>query len=161
MALETYRDFAENDFFFFTDAYSSGRMGNIMGAMAQGICEKYMKDIIDTYYEPQSARESHSKEKILKTHNLEKLIKFLDSEMDLKFERDTKNAMRIIDGYYFSTRYPGDDSIELTADDIKDCLYAVTKCRDATANMIEQLSQQEIETGILEEAALLEEDYEL
>ncbi len=81
--------------------------------------------------------------------------------MDLKFERDTKNAMRIIDGYYFSTRYPGDDSIELTADDIKDCLYAVTKCRDATANMIEQLSQQEIETGILEEAALLEEDYEL
>ena len=56
MALETYRDFAENDFFFFTDAYSSGRMGNIMGAMAQGICEKYMKDIIDTYYEPQSAR---------------------------------------------------------------------------------------------------------
>ena len=139
MALETYRDFAENDFLFFADAYSAGRMGNIMGAMAQGICEKYMKDIVDKYYEPENNAETNKKQNILKTHSLDKLIKFIDKEIGIKFETETKNAMRIIDGYYFSTRYPGDESVELTKEDIKDCLHAVTKCRDATAHMIETL----------------------
>ena len=42
MALETYFDFAENDFNYFTQSYRAGIVANMIGAMAQGICEKYM-----------------------------------------------------------------------------------------------------------------------
>ena len=45
MALNSYFDFAENDFQYFKASYDAGIVANMMGAMAQGICEKY----IDVY----------------------------------------------------------------------------------------------------------------
>lgn len=47
MALNSYFDFAENDFQYFKASYDAGIVANMMGAMAQGICEKYMKHLID------------------------------------------------------------------------------------------------------------------
>ena len=46
MALNSYFDFAENDFQYFKASYDAGIVANMMGAMAQGICEKYMKHLI-------------------------------------------------------------------------------------------------------------------
>ena len=46
MALNSYFDFAENDFQYFKVSYDAGIVANMMGAMAQGICEKYMKHLI-------------------------------------------------------------------------------------------------------------------
>ena len=46
MALNSYFDFAENDFRYFKASYDAGIVANMMGAMAQGICEKYMKHLI-------------------------------------------------------------------------------------------------------------------
>ena len=40
MALNSYFDFAENDFRYFKASYDAGIVANMMGAMAQGICEK-------------------------------------------------------------------------------------------------------------------------
>ena len=35
----------------------------------------------------------------------------------------------MIDGYYFSTRYPGEESIAIDQEDIEDCKAAVESCR--------------------------------
>ncbi|MBL6462515.1 MAG: HEPN domain-containing protein, partial [Blautia sp.] len=55
MALNSYFDFAENDFQYFKASYDAGIVANMMGAMAQGICEKYMKHLISEYYKPDDA----------------------------------------------------------------------------------------------------------
>ena len=55
MALNSYFYFAENDFQYFKASYDAGIVANMMGAMAQGICEKYMKHLISEYYKPDDA----------------------------------------------------------------------------------------------------------
>ena len=50
MALSSYFDFAENDFQYFKASYEAGIVANMMGAMAQGICEKYMKHLVSEYW---------------------------------------------------------------------------------------------------------------
>lgn len=45
--LKTYFDFAENNYDFLLAAYEQGLVGNVMGAMAQETCEKYLKHIIE------------------------------------------------------------------------------------------------------------------
>jgi hypothetical protein len=59
--LENYFDFAENDYAFFMAAYDHHMIANQMGAIAQGICEKYMKHIINEYVIPQSEVEANEK----------------------------------------------------------------------------------------------------
>ena len=65
MALNSYFDFAENDFQYFKASYDAGIVANMMGAMAQGICEKYMKHLISEYYKPDDAMQQKDFENIL------------------------------------------------------------------------------------------------
>lgn len=67
--LKTYYDFADNDYNFFLAAYKQGLVGNAMGAMAQEICEKYLKHIIDKYIIPDNLPDNSKKTEILRTHN--------------------------------------------------------------------------------------------
>lgn len=107
MALNSYFDFAENDFQYFKASYDAGIVANMMGAMAQGICEKYMKHLISEYYKPDDAMQQKDFENILRTHSLNRLMKFLKANMGAEFSKNTQTHMRMIDGFYFSTRYPG------------------------------------------------------
>ena len=129
MALSSYFDFAENDFQYFKASYDAGIVANMMGAMAQGICEKYMKHLISEYYKPDDAMRQKDFENILRTHSLNRLMKFLKGNMGLEFSKDTQSHMKMIDGFYFSTRYPGDDSIEIDGDDVETCNEAIELCR--------------------------------
>ena len=158
MALETYFDFAENDFNYFTQSYRAGIVANMMGAMAQGICEKYMKHIITEYDPVETSQEESKHNKILSTHSLDRLMKYLDKKMELPFGTDAKNAMKIIDGYYFSTRYPGDDSIELDQSDIEQCAIAINLCREEVLNMIKEIEELEESN---EEPSVSDDDFEL
>ena len=81
MALNSYFDFAENDFQYFKASYDAGIVANMMGAMAQGICEKYMKHLISEYYKPDDAIQQKDFENILRTHSLNRLMKFLKGNM--------------------------------------------------------------------------------
>lgn len=76
--LKTYFDYADNDYKFLADAYNSGIKGNHTCAMAQEICEKYLKDIIDSYIKSSfavSEREfQYAKDSVMRTHNLNKLL---------------------------------------------------------------------------------------
>lgn len=44
--MNTYLDFAENDYMFFRHAYDSGNKGTALAALGQNICERYLKHIV-------------------------------------------------------------------------------------------------------------------
>ena len=44
--LRTYKDFADNSYQYFMFAYNSGQLFNEMGAMAQSVCERYLKNFL-------------------------------------------------------------------------------------------------------------------
>lgn len=131
MALNNYWDFAENDYEYLMKSYENGIVANAMAALAQGVCEKYMKHIISECYIPASAEQDMAYGQIMRTHSLNKLMKFLQANLNFCFSDEAKTEMRSIDGFYFSSRYPGEDSIEVDADDIEHCISAIRQCREA------------------------------
>jgi len=141
MSLKNYFDFAENDYHYFVASCERDDVANIMGAIAQGICEKYMKHIIDEYQTPANASERAEKEAVLSEHPLNRLIHHIHTHLNVSFSHEAEAKMRNINGYYFNARYPGDDSVELTKEDIEDCLDAVKICRQEVLDMIKSLDQ--------------------
>lgn len=137
MALRTYLDFAENDYNYFRQSYEHGIVANAMAADAQEICEKYMKHVIDQYYMAASMEEQAEYETVMRPHNLLKLVKFIEGKMGISLSAEMKNDLRSINGYYFTARYPGDESIEVTRDDLELCMKAVTSCRDEIYRQME------------------------
>lgn len=127
--LETYFDFAENDYEFFMAAYKNGIVANQMAAIAQGICEKYLKHIITEYVRVEGEQKAQEKSSILRTHSLAKLLKYVRNNLE-DFQID-KRQVQMIDGYYFTTRYPGEESISIDQEDIEDCKTAVEICRES------------------------------
>lgn len=142
MAMTSYLDFAENDYKYFMTSYEHGIVANAMAADAQEICEKYMKHVIDKYFEPETEEEQTEYDIHMRTHNLNKLMRFLDQRMGLKFDREVKAEMQIINGYYFTARYPGDESIEVTKEDLDMCAEAVEHCRESILKMIHEIESE-------------------
>lgn len=136
MDLNKYYDFAENDYNLFVEIYKTGLVANLLGATAQGICEKYLKHLINEYYIPTSVVERADKQDIMRTHSLNKLMRFTKQKLDLHLPDDVSSEMRGIDGFYFSTRYPGCDSVELDKSDIEHCYLAINGCRDEIIKFI-------------------------
>lgn len=137
--LKTYFDFAENNYDFLLAAYEQGLVGNAMGAMAQETCEKYLKHIIEEYVVPQDLQGNAEKAEILRTHNLSKLSKYIVQYVsDIKLNRQ---ALNLINGLYFTTRYPGDESIVVEKEDIDDYIEAVKECRKSVIEFIEKTNK--------------------
>ena len=110
------------------------------GAIAQGICEKYLKHIITEYSVVHNEQEMQEKNSILRTHSLTKLIKYCRSHIE-DFEIDRKQ-IQMIDGYYFSTRYPGEESIAIDQEDIEDCKAAVESCRKCVLQYMKKRTEK-------------------
>ena len=51
--------------------------------------------------------------------------------------------MKMIDGFYFSTRYPGDDSIEIDGDDVETCNETIELCREEVLEFEKKLEKGE------------------
>ena len=96
MALSSYFDFAENDFQYFKASYEAGIVANMMGAMAQGICEKYMKHLVSEYYKPDNSIQQKDFENILRTHSLNRLMKFLKENMRMEFSKSTQTDRKSV-----------------------------------------------------------------
>ena len=121
---QNYFDFAENDYKFFMDAYNNNYVYNGMASLAQNACEKYLKHIIEAY-----CNESIEQLSVLKSHQLNKLIDFIDSELpDFECNEDT---IIKANGYYFASRYPGDQSFFVSEKDMKRCAEALDETRNA------------------------------
>ena len=95
-----YYDLAENDYEFLSYDYEHGRVGNILCSSAQNICERYLKY----------------------------LRRFITKNIP-DFECDW-SKITPADGYYFTTRYPGDDAFLVDKQDVDDCWKAVEYTRD-------------------------------
>ena len=73
---------------------------------------------------------------ILRTHNLKSLRKFIiENSIDLSIDWSKTLG---VDGYYFSTRYPGEDAMMVGPIDIDDAWAAVKETRRATIDYIER-----------------------
>ena len=132
--LKTYYDFADNNYDFLMAAYKNGLVGNAMGAMAQETCEKYLKHLIDEYVILGDSADNAKKTEILRTHNLTKLSKYISSHLpEVNLDRPSLN---LVNGLYFTTRYPGDESIMVEKDDLDEYIDAVKKCKNAVDELI-------------------------
>lgn len=132
--LKTYYDFADNNYDFLMAAYKNGLVGNAMGAMAQVTCEKYLKYLIDEYVILGDSADNAKKTEILRTHNLTKLSKYISSHLpEVNLDRPSLN---LVNGLYFTTRYPGDESIMVEKDDLDEYIDAVKKCKNAVDEFI-------------------------
>lgn len=125
----SYFDLAENDYQFLQYDRNAGRVGNLMCSVAQNICERYLKHLIDTYvFEIDTTN-------ILKSHSLKSLRRFIVQEIP-GFHADWKLILQA-DGYYFSTRYPGDNAFIVDKEDVDECWEAVEETRKAVLDYIE------------------------
>lgn len=96
-----------------------------------------MKHLIETSF-PAVTDPRYERERILKTHNLNRLMDCLKEDYGFQYSEETQYYMDIINGYYFSTRYPGDMTVRLDRDDITECQKAVEGCRSETLEKIRE-----------------------
>lgn len=148
---DTYLSFAENDYQFFADAYKLGLRGSAMAAEGQNICERYLKHIVSVYVVPDSEREKREKENVLKTHSLAKLIHYIKEDMKLSIPKEAEDSMYRIDGFYFTTRYPGDNSFHPGEQDVEAAMEAVEQAREYTYSVINYLHREGAQLWDMEE----------
>lgn len=130
MAQRTYWDFAEEDRNFLKDTYEEGYKRSAMAAMGQNICERYLKHIISEYVGTETQEEENQKEKALRTHNLRILEDYIRNDMGIAIPDDVDELLTKVNGYYFTTRYPGDESFLATEKDADNAYAAVEATRE-------------------------------
>lgn len=134
---ETYYDFAENDYKLLLHLEEQDQVWNSMCSIAQQTCERFLKHLISEYYQASSDTKKAMAEDVLKTHSLKKIEKFLTTELGLDIPEDLHKALSEVNGFYFETRYPGDDSFFADKDDVKEALNAVHQCKQFTDRIIQ------------------------
>lgn len=141
--LNSYKDYADNDYLFYKASLKEGYIYNAMASLAQGICEKYLKDIIDKFYVPTNNEENVGLKTVLHTHSLNKLEMFIYDHMPSLADDDLFEDILKADGYYFTSRYPGDESSFIGERDIKRCTIAVesAKSYNSKINLVKAKDQ--------------------
>ena len=130
MELRTYYDFALNDYEFLCELKKNGITANSIGAIAQNTCERFLKHLINEFV-PVTEDNRHFITDLLTTHNLNRLVYFWNQFSKNKIPDSVANQLKKINGFYFSTKYPGDDSQTLTEENIATCYEAVELCKQA------------------------------
>lgn len=64
-------------------------------------------------------------------------------DMGITIPDETKNNLQKIDGFYFTTRYPGDDSFVPDEDDIDDTWQAVKNTRATVLHLIHKIEKND------------------
>lgn len=134
--LNSYFSFAENDYLFFRHAYDSGNKGSALAALGQSICERYLKHIISEFAQPENRNEIQDKENVLRTHSLRRLMRYIQDDMGLDISDTAEISMDRIDGFYFTTRYPGSESFIPSEKDID----KASKARNFTLEICRRFS---------------------
>ena len=138
MELRTYYDFALDDYRFLCELKKSGITANSIGAIAQNTCERFLKYLINEFI-PVSEDNRQVITEILTTHSLNRLVFFWNRFSENRIPSDVLELLRRINGYYFSTKYPGDDCQTLSKDNILTCFEAVEACKQAVDEIITRM----------------------
>lgn len=133
--LINYYTFAENDYAFLKANMDENRISNAMTSIAQNICERYLKHLIEKYCIEIDCTS------VLKTHSLKRIIRFLDE--NLPNFTISKAKVILADGYYFSARYPGDESFFANREDVEICWEAVQETKRAVDEYLKNNEQKE------------------
>ena len=105
----------------------------------QQTAEKFLKHLITTYCTEAPVEQV---KECLKTHNMRKLLRFIQDNLS-DFSIDTKKVIGL-QGYYYETRYPGDNFFTATEEDVEICYEAIKEVKRAVDAFIEQRSRSEI-----------------
>ena len=152
-SIKSYYEIAENDFLWMQETMNNHKEGgtifNSACAHAQNTVEKYLKHIITML--PCSEEDEAERTAILKTHSVKRLTSFLHkSKVKLNFE-----SFDFIDGYYFETRYPGDECFFVEEYDLQKCWRALKNCRDEVNSWL-----LEVQNSVVQKAEKFVGDYE-
>lgn len=137
MELKTYYDFAVDDYRFLSELKKSGITANSIGAIAQNTCERFLKHLINEYV-PVTEENRQQITEILTTHNLNRLVFFWNRFSEYRIPGKVSDFLKKINGFYFSTKYPGDDCQTLTMENIASCHEAVEACKQVVDAIIER-----------------------
>lgn len=129
MNTNSYLDFAENDYELFSKCMDAGMVYNALPVIAQEAAEKYLKDIIDRFFEPHDEEEYLVKNDVMKSHSLRKLLRFIEEEFNIEISDEDKDYIEAVDIYYINALYPGVDSIEVNGRDMKKSSAALKTVR--------------------------------
>lgn len=142
-----YYDFAEDDYQMLKTLVENKQIRNGMCSLAQSICERYLKQLVVNYIK-QTDENILEYQSILRTHNVKRLLNYLTANLK-DFHPDSK--IKDSNGYYFSTRYPGEDSFMVNQDDINICWESVKACKktvdDYIASKKPENQNGQIQTG--------------
>ena len=64
---------------------------------------------------------------------------------------DKRDNIERVDGYYFTTRYPGEDSFFVTTRDMNKCKEAVIDCQEFVDSLILEYQKEQETPSLLEE----------
>lgn len=107
----TYFGLAMNDYKYL-QATRHLKFYNNIAVQCQQICEKLLKAVIEQVV-PNAANE-------LRTHNLKRLYDRVKSRISIPYEHEL--YLGSFSDYYFDARYPGDDFVEVSEEDVCLCL---------------------------------------
>jgi len=130
-----YYDFAENDYYFCKRNIEIESFSTGLAALLQNTVERYLKHIIDTYV-PIDDNNENQRTKILHTHTIRAILAFLKEELP-SFQCD---CIKIgsIDGYYYTSRYPGDGCFLAKKDDLIHCWNVLQYTKQVVDEYISQ-----------------------
>lgn len=107
MSLKSYYEIALNDYRFL-NTIRDGDFYNKIGVECQQIAEKFLKYLYVTYVDV-----SEQEERFIKTHSVHKIAIQINKHLGTSFDY---SSLALLTDYYFDTRYPGDEYIDLTSD---------------------------------------------
>jgi len=106
--MKTYKEIAEDDFKG-AKRLADIEMWNLAAQHLQQACEKQLKSWLEENNKLNLA--------LARTHNLRKLLREIGD-----YGEDFYKTAALVENYYFDTKYPGDDYIELAGQDIDEAI---------------------------------------
>lgn len=134
-----YLSFAEKDYKHIMWAYGLGCRDEVLAPLGQNTCEKYLKDLITKWYTPADTHESRHEQDVLRSHNLRVLTDFISNDMGIQIPDDVQELLNPMSAYYFSCRYPGDESFFPTEEDATLAKNAVVATREFVLSVEREL----------------------
>lgn len=124
--------YADNDYLYATGTFEQCSYDyNVPAYLLAQAGEKYMKAVVEVL--PKTT-ESLS---MLRSHNLRALFNYIS-----KYEKLPVSSMECkwLGDFYYDARYPGDDTVVVSREDVVQCIDIATKLRDFSKDIIRKLT---------------------
>lgn len=121
-----YYDFADDDYYIVKNSIDAESYRSGLCPLMQKICERYFKHLIDKYLN-ENDYEATKYYHYMRTHSLKSLCLFLEKELE-DFKID-KMKIFYLDGFYFSSSYPGENSFKADEETVKECWEVLKYCK--------------------------------